>query len=107
MYSPKIFFLAEYELLTLGSQHSTFLFTDHKPISFLFKQKSNSNHRVLRFQLILMKFRNLLIVWIAGKTIALHDTLCRNTPLELITQKLTVAIPQNIKFFLAKNETSS
>ena len=107
MYSHKKNILAEYELLTLGSQHSTVLFTDHKPISFLFKQKSNSNHRILRFQLVLMKFQNRLIVWIAGKTIALNDTLCRNTPPELITQKLTVAIPQNIKFFLAKNETSS
>ena len=106
MYSHKIYILAEYELLILGSQHSTVLFTDHKPISFLFTQKSNPNHRVLRFQLILMKFQNLLIVWIAGKTIALHDTFCRNTPPEMITQKLTVAIPQNIKFFLVKDATS-
>ena len=52
----------EYEFLILGSKHPTVIFTDHKPIIFLFTQKSNPNHRVYRFQLILMKFPNLHIV---------------------------------------------
>ena len=34
------------------------------------------------------------------------DTLSRNTPPELLTRKTTVEIPQNIRFFLAKDETS-
>ena len=34
------------------------------------------------------------------------DTLSRNTPPELLTRKTTVEIPQNIKFYLAKDETS-
>ena len=54
-----IYALTEYEFLILGSKHPTVLFTDHKPIIFLFTQKSNPNHRVYRFQLILMKFPNL------------------------------------------------
>ena len=54
-----------------------------------------------------MKFPNLHIVWTAGKNLALPDTLSRNTPPELLTRKTTVEIPQNIKFYLAKNETSS
>ena len=54
-----------------------------------------------------MKFPNLHIVWTAGKNLALPDTFSRNTPLELLTQKTTIEIPQNIKFYLAKNETSS
>ena len=62
-----IYTLTEYEFLILGSKHPTVLFTDHKPIIFLFTQKSNPNHRVYRFQLILMKFPNLHIVWTAGK----------------------------------------
>ena len=45
-----------------------------------------------------MKFPNLQIVWTAGKYLALPDTLSRNTPLELITRKTTVEVPQNIKF---------
>ena len=62
-----------------------------KPIIFLFTQKSNPNHRVYRFQLILMKFPNLHIVWTAG---TLPDTLSRNTPPELLTLKTTVEIPK-------------
>ena len=98
--------LTEYEFLILGSIHPTVLFTDHKPIIILFTQKSNPNHKVYRFQLILMKFPNLHIHWTAGKNLALPDTLGRNTPPELLTRKTTVEIPQNFKFYLAKNETS-
>ena len=101
-----IYTLTEYEFLILGSKHPTVLFTDHKPIIFLFTQKSNPNHRVYRFQLILIKFPNLHIVWTAGKNLALPDTLSRNTPPELLTRKTTVEIPKNIKFYLAKDETS-
>ena len=53
-----------------------------------------------------MKFPNLHIVWAAGKNLALPDTLLRNTPPELLTRKTTEEIPQNFKFFLAKDETS-
>ena len=101
-----IYTLTEYEFLILGSKHPTVLFTDHKPIIFLFTQKSNPNHQVYRFQLILMKFPNLHIVWTAGKNLALPDTLSRNTPPELLTRKTTVEIPKNVKFYLAKDETS-
>ena len=101
-----IYTLTEYEFLILESKHPTVLFTDHKPIIFLFTQKSNPNHRVYRFQLFLMKFPNLHIAWTAGKHLALPVTLSRNTPTELLTRKTTVEIPQNIKFYLAKNETS-
>ena len=101
-----IYTLTEYEFLILRSKHPTVLFTDHKLIIFLFTQKSNPNHRVYRFQLTLMKFPNLHIVWTAGKNLALPDTLSRNTPLELLTQKNTVEIPQNIKIYLAKIEIS-
>ena len=71
--------LTEYEFLILGSKHPTVLFTDHNPIIFLFTQESNPNHRVYRFQLILMKFPNSHIVWTAGKNLALPDSLSRNT----------------------------
>ena len=53
-----------------------------------------------------MKIPNLRIVWTAGKNLALADTLSRNTPSELLTRKTTVEIPQKIKFYLAKDETS-
>ena len=98
--------LTEYEFWILGSEHPTVSFTDHKPIIFLFTKKSNPNHRVYRFQLILMKFPNLHIIWTAGKNLALPDTPSRKTPPELLTRKTTVEIPHNIKFYLAKDETS-
>ena len=53
-----------------------------------------------------MKSPNLHIVWTAGKNNALPDTLSRNTPSELLTRKRTVEIPQNIKFYLAKDGSS-
>ena len=84
----------------------TVLFTDQKPIIFLFAQKSNPNHRLSKFQLILIKFPNLHIIWTAGKNLALPDTLSRNTPPELLTPKTRVEKPKNIKFYLAKDETS-
>ena len=96
----------EHEISILGSKHSTVLFSGHKPIIFLFTQKSKPNLRTYRFQLILMKFPNLHIVWTAEKNLALPDFLSRSTPPELITRKTTVEIPLNINFFLAKNETS-
>ena len=101
-----IYTLTEYEFLILGSKDPTVLFTDHKPIIFLFTQKSNPNHRVYRLQLILLKFPNLQIVWTARKNLALPDTLSRNTQPELLTRKTTVEIPKNIKFYLVKDETS-
>ena len=85
--------LTEYEFLILGSKHPTVRFTDQKPIIILFTQKSNPNHRVYRFQLILMKIPNLHIVWTAGKNIALPDTISRNKPPELLTRKTTAKIP--------------
>ena len=101
-----IYTLTENEILILGSKHPKTHFTDHKPILFLFTQKSNPNHRVYRFHLILMNFPNLHIVWTAGKNLSLPDTLFRNTPPELLARKTTVEEPQNTKFFLAKDETS-
>ena len=40
-----IYTLTECEFLLLGSKHPTILFTDLKPIIFLFTQKSNPNNR--------------------------------------------------------------
>ena len=98
--------LKENEFLILGSKHPIVLFTDHKSIKFIFTQKSNPNHRVYRFQLSLTKFPILQVVWTAGKNLALPDTLNRNKPTELVKRKTKVEIPQNIKFYLAKDETS-
>ena len=53
-----------------------------------------------------MNFTNLHIVRTAGKNLALPDTIGGTAPPELLTRKTTVEIPQVIKFYLAKDETS-
>ena len=97
-----IYTLTEHEFLILGSKHPTVLFTDHKPNIFLFTQKSNPNHRVYRFQLILIKFPNLHTVWTTGKNLALPDTLSRSTPPELLTRKTTSVFELVVKISLVQ-----
>ena len=102
--SAIIFALTEYEFLLTGSNHPIVLFRDHKPIIYLFTQKNKPNHRVYRFQLKLMKFPNLHIIWTEGKNLALPDLLSRTLDEENFTKTrdITVEIPENIKFFFAK-----
>ena len=102
--SAIIFALTEYEFLLTGSNHPIVLFTDHKPIIYLFTQKNKPNHRIYRFQLILMKFPNLHIIWTEGKNLALPDLLSRTIDEEHFTKTrdITVEIQENIKFFFAK-----
>ena len=78
--------LTEYEFSILESKHPTVPFTDPRSITFHVTQKSNPNHKIYTFQLFLIKFPNLHIVWTAGKNLALPGTLSRNTPLKLITR---------------------
>ena len=96
--------LTGYEFLLTGSNHPIVLFTDHKPIIYLFTQKNKPNHRVYRFQLILMKFPNLHIIWTEGKNLVLPDLLSRTTDEEHFTKTrdITVELPENINFFFAK-----
>ena len=99
-----IFALTEYDFLLTESKHPIILFSDHKPIIYLFAQKNKPNHRVYRFQLILMKFPNLHIIWTEGKNLALPDLLSRTINQEQFakTRDITVEIPENIKFYFAK-----
>ena len=90
--------------LLTGSNHQIVLFTPHKPINYLLTQMNKPNHRVYRFQLILMKFPNLHIIWTWAKNLALPDLLSRTRDKEHFTKTrdITVEIPENIKFFFAK-----
>ena len=102
--SAIIFALTEYEFLLTGSNHPIVLFTDHEPIIYLFTQKNKPIHRYYRFQLKLMKFPNLHIIWTEGENLALPDLLSRTIDEEHFTKTrdITVEIPENIKLFLAK-----
>ena len=98
-----LYTLTGYEFFFLGSKHPTISFTGLKHIIFLFTQNSNPNQRVHMF-----KFFEILQVALTldGKKVVLPDTISRNIPQELITRKTTVIIQQNIKLFLAEDETS-
>ena len=102
--SAIIFALTEYEFLLTGSKHPIILFSDHETTIYLFTQKNKPNHRVYRFQLILMKFPTLHIIWTEGKNLALPDLLSRTINEEQFTKTrdITVEIPENIKFYFAK-----
>ena len=102
--SAIIFALTEYDFLITGSNHPIVLFTDHKPIIYLFTQKNKPNHRVYRFQLILMKFPHLHIIGEEEKNLALPELLSRTIDEEHFTKKrdMTVEITKNIKFFFLK-----
>ena len=102
--SAIIFALKEYDFLLTGSKHPIILFSDHKPIIYLLTQKNQPNHRVYRFQLILMKFPNLHSIWTEGKNLALPDLLSRTVNEEQITKTrdITVEVPENNKFHFAK-----
>ena len=102
--SAIMFALTEYEFLLTGSEHPIILFSDHKLNIYLFTKKNKPNHRVYRFQLILIKFPNLHIIWTEGKNSALPDLLSRTINEEQFTKTrdFTVKIPENIKFYFAK-----
>ena len=104
--SAIIFALTEYEFLLTGSKHPIILFSDHKPIIYLFTQKNKPNHRVYRFQLILMKFQKPPYYMEEGKNLALQDLLSRTIIEEQFTKTtdITVEIPENIKFYFAKKQ---
>ena len=108
--SAIIFALTEYKFLLTGSNHPIVLFTDHKPIIYLFTQKNKPNHRVYRFQLILMKFPNLHIIWTEEKNLALPELLNRTIDEEHFTKTrdITVDLPENknsydIKYSICNN----
>ena len=91
--SAIIFALRDYEFLLTGSNPPIVL--------FYYSQIINQVHR---FQLILMKFPNLHIIWTEGKNLALPDLQSRTIEEEHFTKTrdITVEIPENIKFFFAK-----
>ena len=106
--SAIIYALSEFEFLIQGSKHPIILYTDHKPILFLFTQKNKPKHRFYKLQLILMKFPNLYIIWTEGNNLSLPDLLSRS--LTTTTQDehrlRTVEIPESIKFFKTHNQNT-
>ena len=80
---------------------------DHEPILFLVTQKNKPNHRVYKFQLILIKFLNLHIVWTEGKKLSLQDLLsCKLPKTTQDKHRVRTVIPDSIKFFMTHNQNT-
>ena len=73
-----IYALSEYESLIQGSQNPIILYTDLKPVLSLCTQQNKPSHKVYKFQLTLMKFPNLHIVWTEKKNLSQPDLLSRS-----------------------------
>ena len=73
--------------------------------TFLFTQKNEPNCRVYKFQLILMKFPKLNLIWTEGKNLSLPDLLSRSltTTRQDEHNLRTVEIADLIKLFSTHN----
>ena len=82
--------LSEYDFFIQDSQH-------HKP-----------NHRLNKFQLVLVKFPNLNIVWTEGKNFSLPDLLSRSLVTTTQDERLLriVEIPDFIIYFMTHNQNT-
>ena len=70
-----------YEIYIIGSPFPLYLYCDHRPILFLWSRKGQFSHRFLKYQVVLIKFNNLKIIFTPGSNLAFHDLLSRNVPI--------------------------
>ena len=73
-----IFALQTYEHLIIGSKFPIYVFSDHRPLLFLWARKGQLNHKFFRYQMIITKLQNLRIVWTEGKNLPFPDLLSLN-----------------------------
>ena len=67
-----------YDFMISGTKFPLKVYTDHKPILYLFGKKGQLNHRLFKYQLQLTKYNTLEIHWIEGKKLPLPDELSRS-----------------------------
>lgn len=103
-----IWSLKTYQPIIDGTPFPLKIYTDHKPILYLFAKKGSLNHRLFKYMLFLTNFISLEIHWTPGKSLPLPDELSRvlNAD-ELAELQLThKKIPKEIKFFKNGNPIS-
>ena len=96
-----IFALQTYEHYIIGSPHPVYLYTDHKPLLYLWGRRGKLSHRFFRYQLVISQFQNLKIIWTEGKNLAFPDILRRNVSIKDLDkyQLKHKKIPKDIKFY--------
>jgi len=100
------FALTRYEFLIQGSNHPITIYTDQKPIIFLFSKKAAVNQQFHKYQLTFNRFINLHIKCKKGSDIPWADLFSRN---QTEQQKLQCIqsqkeIQKDIKFFDQNDE---
>ena len=93
--------LQTYEHYLIGSPHSVYVFTDHKPLMYLWGRRGKLSHRLFRYQLVITRFQNLKIIWTEGKNLAFPDILSRNVKINDLDryQLKHKKIPKDISFY--------
>ena len=93
--------LQTYEHYLIGSPHPVYVYTDHKPLMYLWGRRGKLSHRFFRDQLVISQFQNLKIIWTEGKNLAFPDILsCNVKPKDLDKYQLKhKKIPKDISFY--------
>ena len=97
----RVFALQTYEHYIIGFPFPIYLDCDHKPLLYLWGRKRQLSHRFFRYQLIIIKFQNLRIIWTPGSNLASPDILSRNVTVEEYNehQLQHKKIPRDIEFY--------
>ena len=93
--------LQTYEYHFIGSPFPIYLYSDHKPILYLWGRKGQPSHRFFRYQVIITIFQNLKIIRTPGSNPAFPDILSRNVTVDK-NQKYQLQhkkIPSDIEFY--------
>ena len=93
--------LQTYEHYIIGSPFPVYVYTDHKPLMYLWGRQGKLSHRFFRYQLVISQFQNLKIIWTEGKNLAFPDILSRNVELKDLDkhQLKHKKIPKDISFY--------
>ena len=85
----------------IGSPHPVYLYTDHKPVLYLWGRRGKLSDQFFRYQLVVSQFQNLKIIWTEGENLAFQEILSRNVSLKYLDkyQLKHKKIPKDIQFY--------
>ena len=93
--------LQTYEHYLIGSPHPVYVYTDHKPLMYLWGRRGKLSHKFFLYQSVKSQFQNLKIIWTEGKNIIFPDILSRNVKIKDLDryQLKHKKIPKDISFY--------
>ena len=93
--------LQTYEHYLIGSPHPVYVYTDNKPLMYLWGRRGKLSHRFFQYQLVISQFQNLRIICTEGKNLAFPDILIRNVKIKDLDryQLKHKKIQKNVSFY--------